>query len=335
MEPVYIKSNVMMFREGNTIYTMSRETGKRAFPIHNVSDIYCLGKVSVRSGAASLLMEKDIPVHFFNKYGAYVGSLMPKKDLISGKVVLAQAAHHLDSAKRLRVATAILEGIQLAMLKSLKYYLRRGKSVSKHIREIQLVSTEGASVAELMGLEGQMWTEYYRAYNTICVPFSMTSRSYRPPEDPLNSLISLANSMIYATVLSEIHKTYLHPAISFLHEPLERRYSLALDLADMFKPLVATPVIVRLVNQGIITQDSFNTEIGFRLKENALADFLQAYHGRMSETLPHPRLRRKVSYRYMIRLECYRLMKHFLGDRVYSALAFDEQESSDVRDHSI
>jgi CRISPR-associated protein Cas1 len=317
MEPIYIKSNLVIFRQGNTIYTMNKEMGKKPFPIKNVSDIYCLGRVTVRSGAADLLMKEGIPVHFYNKYGGYVGSLMPKEDLISGKVVIAQAACHLNKRKRLEVAREIVLGIKASMLNSLKYYQRRGKDVGESIIAVQSVPIDGQTTAELMGQEGMMWKEYYDAHNLLCVSFPMQSRAYRPPTDPMNSLISLANSMLYTTVLSEIQKTYLHPAISFLHEPLERRYSLALDLADLFKPLICTRVITRLVNQKIIREESFDTDVGYRLKEDALAAFIQAYHKRLTETKKHPTLKRNVSHRYMIRLECYKLAKHFLGDKKY------------------
>ena len=317
IEPIYIKSNLIMFRKGNTIYTMNEDSGKRPFPIKNVSDVYCLGNVTIRSSAAKLLMQENIPVHFYNKYGGYVGSLMPKEDLISGKVVISQANHYSDAKKRLVLARAFVLGIKSSMIRSLKYYQRRGKDISEHIHFIQAVPINGNSPAELMGQEGQMWNEYYDSYNVLCPAFSMERRAYRPPTDPLNSLISLSNSMLYTTVLSEIQKTYLHPAISFLHEPLERRYSLSLDVADIFKPIITTHVILRLVNQGIINKDSFETDIGYRLKEDSLAAFIREYHKRMTETLKHHTLKRNVSYRYLIRLECYKLVKHVLGDKGY------------------
>ena len=297
---------------------MNRDEGKRAFPIKNVSDVYCLGKVTIRSGAADLLMKEKIPVHFFNKYGGYVGSLMPKDALISGKVVIAQASYYLDCTKRICLAAAIVTGIKESMLRSLGYYLRRQKDVSALIESINDIPVKGKTTAELMAQEGQMWSNYYEAYNILCPSLPIDGRTYRPPRNEMNSLISLANSMLYTTVLSEIQKTYLHPAISFLHEPLERRYSLALDLADIFKPLISTRVITRLVNQRIISKSSFTHDLGFRLKDDALASFIQEYHKRIGDTIKHPTLKRNVSYRYLIRLECYKLAKQFLGDRKYT-----------------
>lgn len=320
MEPIYIKSNAVMIRQGNTLYIANAEIGKQPFPIKNVSDIYCLGKVTIRSGAADLLMKEGIPVHFLNKYGGYVGTLMPKDDLISGKVIIAQASHHIDYRKRMVVAKKMLQAVRDAMIRSLKYYKRKGKDVARHIDAVSSVDIVGSTISELMGAEGQAWIAYYESYNTLNRVFPFTGRQYHPPTDPLNSLISLANSLLYATVVSEIRRTYLHPAISFVHEPLERRFSLALDLADIFKPLITTRVVLRLINTKQISPDDFDTSIGFRLSDSALEKFITAYNSRITETIRHPTLKRRTSYRYLIRLECYKLVKHFLGDKEYQPL---------------
>jgi len=77
--------------------------------------------------------------------------------------------------------------------------------------------------------------------------FSIEKREKHPPTNPLNALISFANSLVYTTVLSEIYHTQLNPCVSFLHQPGERRYSLALDIAEIFKPLIGDPIIFNLI----------------------------------------------------------------------------------------
>ncbi len=322
MEPIYIKSNAILLRQGNTLYIANAEIGKQPFPIKNISDIFCLGRVTIRSGAAHLLMHEGIPVHFLTKHGNYVGSLMPKGDLVSGRVVIAQAKHHIDSDKRIVVAKRIVEGVKRAMIRSLNHFKRAGKDVERHIRDVQSVDIDASSIPELMGCEGQAWIAYYEAYNSLNKVFPFVGRQYRPPTDPLNSLISLGNSLLYALVLSEIRRTYLHPAISFVHEPLERRYSLALDIADIFKPLITTRVVLRVINKHKLSYDDFDTSVGYRLSDSALDTFISVFNSRISDTIRHPVLKRRTSYRYLIRLECYKLVKHFLGDKEYHPLAF-------------
>ncbi len=322
MEPIYINSNLVMYRDMNTLYVINEEGGKRAFPIKNVSDIYCLGKVSLKSGAIHLLMNENIPVHFFNMYGGYVGSLMPKDDLISGKVIIAQSSHHIDPIKRMIVARKFVYGTKKSMLKSLRHYKYKGKDVSEFIRKIESVEIKGKTPLDLMGVEGQLWIIYYEAFNKLSAYLKMNNRVYHPPNSELNALISFGNSLLYATVLSELYKTYLHPAISFVHEPLERRYSLCLDIADLFKPLIITRVILNLVNLKKITSRDFNKDLGYYLKEKARIKFIEEYHNMLNTTIRHKQLKRNVSYRYLIRLEAYRLVKHFINDKVYEPLEF-------------
>lgn len=84
-----------------------------------------------------------------------------------------------------------------------------------------------------------------------------------PPDNMINSLISFVNTLIYTKVLSEIYHTQLNPTISYLHEPGVRRFSLSLDIAEVFKPLIGDRVIFSLLNRKQITEDSFTKELNF------------------------------------------------------------------------
>jgi CRISPR-associated protein Cas1 len=73
----------------------------------------------------------------------------------------------------------------------------------------------------------------------------------------VNALLSFGNSLLYTAALSEIYMTQLNPTVSYLHEPSQRRPSLALDLPEIFKPLIVDRVIFRLLNRGEISDDDF------------------------------------------------------------------------------
>jgi len=181
---------------------------------------------------------------------------------------------------------------------------------------------QSETISELMGCEGRARDAYYQAFNVILNgDFHMEKREKRPPSNPLNALISFANSMIYSTVLSEIYHTQLNPTISYLHEPRERRYSLSLDVAEIFKPLIADPIIFKLVNNNIIKLEDFDEDVNYcYLKESGRKKFIQEFDKKLSTTIKHRKLKRNVSYKMLIRLECYKLIKHFVGDEVYKPL---------------
>jgi len=314
-EPLYLVSEGILKREGNTLFFVNKDE-KKALPIEHLSDIYCYGKVSLKSGASSLLMKMGLPTHFFNYYGYYEGSLYPKDQLNSGLVVVEQSRHYLDKEKRIKIATEFVQGIRHNILQTLKYYLKKEKDLDEIIKNIESLNIQG-DVPTLRSIEGEIWENYYKSFPKIIKFFEFNKRERRPPSNELNALISFGNSLLYSTVLSEIYNTYLHPSISYLHEPLERRFSLALDIADIFKPIIVERLIFNLVNNKYLTEGDFDKEIGVLLNDKGKRIFLKEYKDKLDTTIQHPSLKRKVSYRYLIRLECYKLIKHIVGDKEY------------------
>jgi CRISPR-associated protein Cas1 len=296
---------------------MNKE-GKKALPIENISEVYCYGKVSLRSGASSLLMKTGVPAHFFNKYGYYEGSLYPRIQLNSGLVVVKQAEHYLDADKRAEIACEIVKGVKHNVLQTLRYYKKRERNVDAFIEDIEKEQIYG-DIPTLMSAEGRIWASYYKSFREIVSTFEMKEREIRPPTNEMNALISFGNSLLYSTALSEIYNTYLHPSISYLHEPSERRFSLALDLADIFKPVIVERVTFTLVNNKMLSEEDFDRDVGVLLKDRGKKLFLKEYQDKLNTTLNHPELNRKVSYKYLLRLECYKLIKHILGDKKYSS----------------
>ena len=314
--PLYIINEGVVYRKGNTIYYQNKEV-KKAIPINGISEIFCYSRTTIKSGAAYYLMQLGIPVHFFNKYGYYVGSLYPRDYLVAGKVIVLQAEHYLNFNKRMEIAKEIVRGIKHNILKTLNYYQRRGKSIdTSGIEAINIGKTK--DIFELLSLEGKIWSLYYNSFNNILKSFSFEKRTRRPPRNEINALISFGNSLLYSVCLTEIYNTYLHPSISFLHEPSERRYSLVLDIAEIFKPLFVGRTIFKLVNKREINKDCFEKiQEGVFLNKKGKKIFLKEFDEKLKTTIKYPLLKRKITYRRLIRLECYKLIKHILGDKKY------------------
>nr|WP_281034184.1 CRISPR-associated endonuclease Cas1 [Methanothermus fervidus] len=125
-DPLYITSNGILSRQGSTLYFINKDI-KKPLPINRINEINCYGKVSIKSGALSILMKKGVLVNFFNKYGYYEGSLYPRVQLNSGLVVVKQSEYYLDPKKRSEIAREMVLGIKHNLLKSLKYYKKEGR----------------------------------------------------------------------------------------------------------------------------------------------------------------------------------------------------------------
>ena len=177
------------------------------------------------------------------------------------------------------------------------------------------------SVESLMGMKGNIRRIYYKTWNKIIKQeVNFNKRVKRPPDNMINSLISFLNSLIYTTTLSEIYKTQLDPTISFLHEPGEKRFSLALDISEVFKPIIVDRMIFTILNRQEITEKDFDQESNFLyLKESARKRIIEKYDNRLKGTIKHRQLNRNVSYQYLMRLESYKLIKHIIGEKEYKA----------------
>ena len=128
--------------------------------------------------------------------------------------------------------------------------------------------------------------------------------------------------MMYSACLTEIYRTQLNPTISFLHEPGDRRFSLSLDLAEIFKPLIIDRIIFRLFNRRQLDEAKhFETNVdGCYLNEKGRKLFIAAFDEQLKQTVSHRKLKRHVSYQRLIRLECYKLIKHLVAMETYQAL---------------
>ena len=315
--PLYITSHGILSRKDNTLYFINEDV-KKQIPIHAISEINCFGKVSLKSGASSFLMREGIVVNFFNKYGFYEGSLYPKIQLNSGLVVVKQSEHYLDCKKREFIAKEFVDGIKHNILKTMKYYSKKGKNLDDYIQNIENEKIQG-DISQIMSCEGRVWNNFYQSFNIILKKFPFYKREIRPPKDEINSLISFGNSLLYTTVLSELYQTYVHPSVSFLHEPSERRFSLCLDIADIFKPIIVDRTIFKMVNNNMINKKHFTYDVGCLLNEKGKQIFISEYQKKLETTIMHKSLNKKVSYKYLIRLEGYKLIKHFLNDKRYES----------------
>ncbi|WP_321437031.1 type I-B CRISPR-associated endonuclease Cas1b [uncultured Bacteroides sp.] len=295
--------------------------GPRYLPVEDINEFYAFGSLTANSALFNFLGQKDIAVHFFDYYENYTGSFMPRDSLLSGRMLLAQTSAYQDKKRRLVIAQKFIEGAAFNMLKNLQYYNRRGKDMEDIMDLIKTYSekiTQSNTVEELMGIEGMIRQTYYDAFNLILNDFEMGNRTKQPPRNEVNALISFGNMICYTLCLRAIHQTQLNPTISYLHTPGERRYSLALDVAEIFKPIIVDRVIFKVLNKKEIQEKHFDKKLNkCLLNSSGKKIFVKALEDRLQETIQHRSLKRNVSYRHLIKLECYKLTKHLLKIEEY------------------
>lgn len=293
----------------------------RYIPVEDVNEFYVFGSLHATSSLFNFLGQHDIAVHFFDYYENYTGSFMPRDGLLSGRMLLAQTSAYQNEKRRLEIAQKFIEGASFNMIKNLRYYNNRGKEVDQTISLIEEYSSkikDTQNISELMGLEGNIRQAYYGAFDLIIEDFEMGGRSKQPPRNEVNALISFGNMMCYSQCLRAIHQTQLNPTISYLHSPGERRYSLSLDITEIFKPILVDRVIFKLLNKKEIQAKHFDNKMNrCLLNPTGKKIFVKAFEDRLNETIKHRTLNRSVSYRHLMKLECYKLAKHLLEMEEY------------------
>lgn len=321
MRDYYIFKSGRLRRHENTI-ELEFNDGKKAIPVNDIHSLHLFGEIDINTKLITFLNQHGIPIHFYNYYGYYSGSFYPRERLVSGFLLVKQVEHYLDSGRRLEIATELVNSALHNILSNLNHYKKNGKDVDKFIDAIEEERrhlAECRDIAGAMGIEGRAREHYYSSFDTLLRDeFRFEKRSRMPPGNMLNALISFGNSLLYATVLTEIYHTQLNPTISYLHEPGERRYSLALDISEVFKPVIVDRVIFNIVNKRIIKEEHFFEELnGCYLNDKGRRIFIEEYQKKLDTTLKHVRLKRHVSYQRLIRIECFKLVKHILGEKKY------------------
>ncbi|MCM8825187.1 MAG: type I-B CRISPR-associated endonuclease Cas1b [Candidatus Omnitrophica bacterium] len=322
-KPIYIFSDGELKRKQNTLFFEKSTGEKKYFPIEDIDQIHIFGEITINKKLLDFLSHEGILIHFYNYFGFYEGSFYPKEHYNSGSLILAQAGHYMDMNKRIQIAQKFVIGAILNAIKVLEYYKTRGIDLENEIKNIEEISKKVesfSSIDEIMALEGNAKDIYYRCFNKIIKnpEFYFEGRNKRPPIGRINALISYGNSLLYSYTLSEIYKTHLDPRIGFLHTTNFRRFSLNLDVAEIFKPIIVDRLIFSVVNKSMIKENDFMEEMkGTYLNENGRKVFVAEMEERMKATIKHRKLGRNISYRTLIRMELYKIEKHLLGDEIY------------------
>src|SRR5665647_2058469 len=322
----YLFNPGRLSRKDNTLkFTPVDEDGNEGpakyIPVETVDNLFAFGSLDANSAMYNFLGKAHISVHFFDYYEHYTGSFMPKDYLLAGKMLIAQASAYSTLKKRMVIACKLIEAAAFNMVKNLRYYNNREKDTSGPIARIEALALQLPSATDipmLMGLEGNIRMSYYDAFTVIINDFEMGNRTRQPPSNEVNCMVSFVNSMCYTLCLDMIYHTQLNPTISFLHQPGERRFSLALDLAEVFKPILADRLIFSLMNKKQIQHADFDTRLNScLLKESGRKTVVKAWDEKLNETIKHRSLGRHVSYKHLVKLECYKLSKHLLGIEDY------------------
>lgn len=319
----YISSMGELTRKDNSL--CFRKNGKNVYiPIEGTKEIYCLNEISINTKLLDFISSNNIVIHFLNYNEGYSGTFYPKNKYNSGKLLVKQVEAFTN--KRIQIAKSIVRGIGINIHEVLYHYYKHNKKEVKATidwikKEFFIRVDKSSTINELMSVEGELWQRFYGDFKYILPDdFIMNKRVKRPPDNPINALISFGNTLLYTKTISIIYRTHLDQRISFLHEPSEGRFSLSLDISEVFKPVIVYKTIFDLVNnRRLQVEKNFERKVNYcLLNEEGRNIFIRAFEERLESVFQHPKLKRKVSYKTAIKLDCYKLIKCIIEDKEFN-----------------
>ena len=315
---------------GQSEYTILFENkNKKVFiPIEASKIINIYSNVIINSNFFNLMNNKNIIVNFYDKHNRYIGKFIPNNVRRSSLLLLKQVMIYNNKYKRLNMAKCILKSEIYNQKSNLKYYNRRYNChIKKKIKIIEDMENKIADIQEnekLLLLEARIKGIYYSCFNDILQnsEFKFTKRSKRPPQDPINALISFGNTLLYNYIAKEIYKTKLDIRIAYLHSSNNRYESLNLDLADIFKPIIVDKIIFTLINKKMINSKLHFEKInyGIYLNTEGRNIVINEFYKKIRDITTLGK--NKMSYEKIIRKEIYKLINSIDNDEKFRAFKY-------------
>lgn len=318
METLFVSREATLKQRENTV-TITLDGKTRFFPIEKIGHLVLLGETRLNSRFLTLCGKHGVRISVFDYYGYCKGSYEPLARNPAGRVKLLQAQAVLDPIKRMALARELVRGATHNMQANLRYYAYRGADALKEpLRLMERLVEKIAKIddtATLMGIEGNLHEVYYTAWRHIDPALEFGPRVRRPPNNPINCLISFLNQLTYTVVRHELFKTHLEESFGFLHSPLTPgRSTLSLDLAEPFKPLLTDMLIFRIVGRSMMAENWFDQQPGVcLLTETGRRHVSEQFSIRLEERYQQ-RVFREWVYREALAIE-----RHLLEVKEYEA----------------
>jgi CRISPR-associated protein Cas1 len=315
-------------QDGETVAVRVEQETKLRLPIHTLSGIVCFGQVSCSPFLMALCAENGVALSFLTENGRFLARVQGP---VSGNVLLRREQYRW--ADRQERAAAVARSVVLAKIANCRTVVQRaqrekgeedgaeelGQAVRRLGRLLETVAG-AAGLEEIRGHEGEAARVYFGVFGLLIgVPeeeFRFQGRNRRPPLDNMNALLSFVYTLLTHDVAGALEGVGLDPAVGYLHVDRPGRPSLALDLVEELRPVIADRLALSLVNRRQVQASGFRrTESGGVVMDDATRkEVLVAYQKRKQEEIQHPFLQERVKFGLVPHLQATLMARFIRGD---------------------
>ncbi len=298
-------------------YTLALSTNEltRYFPIESLECIHVFGELTINKRCLDFLSRYGVSIHFYGMTGRFNGGFIPDLPR-AGSLLIKQVLTYQDYNQRINIARTILDAAFKNMKQNIQSYRKRLdsdvlNSLINRLDDLKAPLTHAKTIEHVLSIEGRVRQCYYQLFDIVTNNPSIRfeKRSYYPPKNHFNALISFLNVVLYQVIASIIYESKMDISIAFLHSSNQRHQSLNLDIAEVFKPILVDRLIIRMINLNMITKDDFEKD-AYLLNTKGKRKILDAFQTNLRKTIMVQS--RKVSYFSLIKKDVFMLKNHLL-----------------------
>jgi CRISPR-associated protein Cas1 len=315
-------------RDGECVLVRVEDETRLRVPIHTLSGIVCFGVISCSPPLLGLCAERDVSVSFLSEHGRYLARVT---GAVRGNVLLRRQQYRMADSEG--ASAHIARSIILAKVTNCRTALQRGArehvvpeiaatlaSAAGELLRLLPVIERPNNLSTLRGLEGDAARVYFSAFDALILvskdEFFFRERSRRPPLDNMNTLLSFIYTLLAHDVAAALESVGLDPCVGYLHVDRPGRPSLALDLMEELRPVLADRLALSLINRRQVSADGFHKSESGSVQMNDVTrkEVLIAWQKRKQEEIQHPYLNESVVYGLLPYVQALLLARHIRGD---------------------
>ena len=331
LKPLYLNTQgLRVGKSGFVLKVHEKETLVQEVRINDICQLNLFGNIQLTTQAIQALCEQETPIAYFSQGGWFYGVT---QGLGVRNIYLRREQFRLADVPAfcLRLARALVAG----KIRNQRTLLQRNHIEPPAAALVQMKcaiddAERAESQEELLGIEGNAARVYFQNFSgmikleaempgeaseTSRFRFDFAHRNRRPPRDPVNALLSLAYSVLAKDLTVVCHAVGFDPFLGFYHQPRFGRASLALDLMEPFRPLIADSAVLSAINTRMVTSRDFvQAGQSVSLTPSGRKAFFRAYEQRMDQLVTHPIFGYRVNYRRMLEIQARLLARVLTGE---------------------
>lgn len=329
LNTLYIMSpNRYLSLDGENIVVLEDKEQVGRVPLHNLESIITMGYTGASPALMAACAEKGIGLCFADQQGKFLARVIGE---VRGNVVLRKTQYSFSEKKDESIKIA--KGFMIGKIYNSRWCLERVvrdhelrvdadriKKVSGMLQNSLTAVQECGNMDSLRGIEGEAASLYFSVFDEMILQqkedFYFKVRNKRPPLDNVNALLSFVYTLLANMCTSALELVGLDPYVGFMHSDRPGRASLALDLMEELRSVLADKFVLSLINKRMVN------EKGFTRKENGAVIMdddtrkvvLSAWQSRKKETLKHPFINEKVEWGVIPYVQALLLARYLRGD---------------------